>query len=140
MLHTIFFLIEPKDEAMKAFPLNAGDFSDTLLEPLLISRSHADRSPWRENDLEAVVKILYLARLREYTPLAPDSNAESILGSSRIALNVFDRWWSIRRFRMEEGPSEAMENYLSRIAIKFVPTGNQLIDEFVNRLSINLNP
>ena len=133
--HTVFFLIEPKQDAIRTFPLLIPDLCDVLLKPILTSRNYADRSPWRPDDVELVVKLLYLARSREYTTLTADQDAERILGSSRVSVSVFDRWWSIRRVEMEES-SEELEGYPPPVAKRIEPTGNKLVDEFLQQRSL----
>lgn len=136
MRHTTFFLIEPKVLALREFPIRAGADSITLLlDALLTSRNHVDRSKWRESDIELAVKLLYVARLREYTPFADDEAAKKIFGSDRISVDVFDQWWSIRRLALDEGPSEDMEDYLVALNDKFQPIGNELVDDWVRGLS-----
>lgn len=135
MRHTEYFLVEPKVCARNEFPVRTEKtIADILLEPILTSRSYADRSSWRTAEAQLVVKLLYLARLREYVPLAEDEYAIQILGSKAIAENVFDCWWSIRCFAMEEGPSEQMHDYLAARADKVEPTGNQAVDEWLKSL------
>ena len=136
MLHTVFFLIEPNEEALREFPIRAGsEFAEVLLDPLLTSRDYADRSRWREDETELAVKLLYVARLREYTPLAEDEAAKQVLGSEHVSAEIFDRWWSIRRLFLEEGRSEEMQDYLVAVTKKVRPTGNSVVDEWVRGLS-----
>lgn len=135
MNHTAYFLIEPNVGAKLEFPVRAeSGISDILLQPILTSRNYADRSAWRVTDSQLAVKLLYLARLREYVPLTDDESALKILGSAVIAEDVFDRWWSIRIFRMEEGPSEQLHDYLAARIEKVEPTGNPLLDEWLKSL------
>ncbi|WP_374604964.1 hypothetical protein [Niveibacterium sp.] len=136
MLHTVFFLIEPNKEALREFPVRAGgEFAQVLLDPLLTSRDYADRSNWREDEAELAVKLLYVARLREYAPLTDDKAARQLLGSEHVSTEIFDRWWSIRRLSLEEGKSEEMHDYLGAVTEKVKPTGNSVVDEWVRRLS-----
>lgn len=135
MNHTVYFLIEPNVGAKLEFPVRAEPWiSAILLQPILTSRNYADRSAWRITDSQLAVKLLYLARLREYVPLTDDERALKILGSAVIAEDVFDRWWSIRIFRMEEGPSEQLHDYLVARIDKVEPTGNPVLDEWLKSL------
>lgn len=135
MQHTVYFLIEPNDRAKHEFPVRAEtSIADILLGSILTSRNCADHSGWRVTDSQLAVKLLYLARLREYVPLVEDECALKILGSASIAENVFDRWWSIRLFGMEEGPSEQMHGYLAACVDKAEPTGSQLLNEWIASL------
>jgi hypothetical protein len=132
--HTIYFLIEPKDEARAHFASTIRDFADVLLEQTLVSREFADRSPWREPELALAVKLLYLARLREYDPLSSDADATRILGSASITAETFDRWWSIRRPDDVE-TSEEMQEYLKAVLAKTPATGNEIVDQWLKWLA-----
>jgi hypothetical protein len=43
------------------------------------------------------MKLLFLARVKEYVPLSSDAVFERVFGSSRLSIHMFDRWWTIRR-------------------------------------------
>ena len=134
MRHTIYFLIEPKNEARAHFSSTIGDFADVLLEQTLVSRDFADRSPWRDPELALAVKLLYLARLREYGPLSSDADAARILGSASITAETFDRWWSIRKPDDFES-SEEMHEYLKAVLGKTPATGNEIVDQWLKMLA-----
>lgn len=134
MRHTAYFLIEPKSEALEVFPAVAEDLADLLLEPLMVSRCFAGRSVWRTQELELVVKLLFVARMREYSPLSRDEDAIRVLGSSDVSTALFDRWWSIRRLNVDE-TSEEMESYLAALYHRVVPTGNEVVDDFLSSFS-----
>jgi hypothetical protein len=131
----VHFLIEPNESARRELPaiLDRGD-AELLLEPWLTSRRYADQSSWREDDAELAVKLIFVARMREYTPLESDAEADRILGSSRISSEVFDRWWNIRRLHEWEGSSEQLEDYLRQMIAKTQPTGNPVVDEWLRRI------
>jgi hypothetical protein len=134
MLHTIYFVIEPKDEARAHFSGIGGDLADLLLETTIISRRFADRSPWREPELALAVKLLYLARLREYTFLSSDADATRVLGSDSLTAETFDRWWSLRR-PDDYKSSEEMHEYLKAMLGKTPATGNEVVDQWLKVLA-----
>ena len=102
------------------------------LNHLIVSRDFGDRSPWRELELTLAVKLLYLARLREYEPLSLDAEAERVLGSAAVSEATFDRWWAIRRIEFDA--SEEMQEYLSQVVEKVPASGNVTVDEWIEGL------
>jgi hypothetical protein len=134
MKHTSFFQIEPTSAARLTFPtvVEAG-YAELLLESVLTSRSWVDRSSWRPEAVAAAVKLLYLARVREYVFLSSISDARKVLGSESISIQVFDRWWTLRQIPFDE-PSEHWERYLAPVAGHVEATGNGLIDDLVQSL------
>jgi hypothetical protein len=131
--HTDFFLIEPNDAARSKFPVALGENSVLLLEPALTSRSSPDRSPWRRPELELAVKLIFVAQMREYEFLSSDTSAQLILGSVGVSVDVFDRWWTIRRLEFE-ARSEELEDFLVAIADQVEATGNAVVDDWVKSL------
>jgi hypothetical protein len=102
-----FYVIEPRPEFRQhLWGRTEPDFADILLESVLIRHREGGRTTWRLANYEAKIKLLYLARLREYTPLAADEDAERLLGSARVSVPVFDRWWSIRQMEVEDDAEE----------------------------------
>jgi hypothetical protein len=132
MLHTWYYLIEPRPElAARLRERCDADFAEALLEPELFSNDEADRSSWRNADHVLLIKLLYLARIREYTPLASNADASRILDSDRISIDVFDQWWTIRRLTFE-GSAHALRDYLRPpISGNIVRTGNALVDSWL---------
>ncbi len=135
MRHTAYFVIEPRSEALRSFPeVLSQEFTEVLSERVLVSREYADRSSWRQAELQQAVKLLFVARVREYEPLSSDAIAEQVLGSAAVSVEVFDRWWSIRLLSFE-GRTEEMHEYLVAVAGKVEPTGNEIVDAWVKGLA-----
>jgi hypothetical protein len=135
MHHTAYYLIEPNVDAFRQFSARIdSEYSGLVLEPWLTSRQYADLSAWHMVDLELAVKLLYLARLREYEFLSEDAKAIHALGSAAISEAVFDRWWTVRRLHLNEGSSEQMEAILGKMLEKVPATGNELVDEWLQTL------
>ncbi|CUI07458.1 hypothetical protein [Massilia antarctica] len=135
MRHEVYFLIDPTEAARREFPLRADpDLAMILLDYLLTSRAHYGSYLWGEEEGELVVKLLHLARMREYDGLSDSESAMRILGSDRISVDVFDQWWTIRRLEMEEGPSEDMHDFLIALVDSVIPTGNDVVDDWVKQL------
>ena len=134
MKHTTYFQIEPSVAALARFPsVLTAEEADILLEPLLTSRSWADRSAWRQDAVAMAVKLLYLARVREYEFPSSPGDARRVLGSDAITIQVFDRWWTLREMPWEE-PSEHWEGYLASVSEHVEATGNVAIDEMLQTI------
>lgn len=80
------------------------------------------------------VKLLYLARVREYEFLSSSPDACRVLGSDSITTQVFDRWWTIREMPWE-APSEHWECYLAAVSTKVEATGHFAVDELLQVIS-----
>jgi hypothetical protein len=133
MLHTWYYLIEPRTDAAARLRGRDPDLVDLLLEPNLISNVEADRSWLGAEEHLLRVKILYLARLREYTPFASDEDARSWFGCDRVSGNVFDEWWTIRRFGLDHTDAELVD-FLKPLKAKVLPTGNELVDRWLGKV------
>lgn len=79
------------------------------------------------------VKLLYLARVREYEFLSSPSDARRVLGSDAITIQVFHRWWTLREMPWEE-PSEHWEGYLTAVSEHVEATGDVAIDEMLQTI------
>src|SRR5262245_53151215 len=134
MLHTRYYLIEPRaDAAARLQGLDPG-LVDLLLEPVLISNGEADRSWLGAEEHLLRVKLLYLARLREYQPFASDEDARTWFGSDRVSGNVFDKWWTIRRFGGLDHTDAELLDFLKPLKAKVLPTGNELVDQWLEKV------
>lgn len=131
MIHTSYFLIEPKEVAQLAMPSRVPEYASLLLDPLLTSRTYSDRSIWREGDLQLAVKLSFLAMLREYDFLRSPSASFAILGSEQLTEELFDQWWSIRTLHFEEA-SEQMEAYLAAVIDQTPPTKSQVVNDWLH--------
>ena len=78
-----------------------------------------------------MTKLMFVARLREYTPLSDDADAMRVLGSAQVSATLFDQWWSIRRLYMEESQDE-LEGYLAAVRDKIALTGNDVVDRYLD--------
>jgi hypothetical protein len=131
MRHISYFYIEPTAEAQSIFPELAGaQGAELLLESKLTSRYWADRSPWGFDSVAKAVKLLHVAAMREYDFLSRADDAQKVLGSDAISIQVFDRWWTLRELDFDE-PSEHWECYLEARSEHVAPTGDPLVDQWV---------
>jgi hypothetical protein len=131
MRHIKYYLIEPRPEAVTRFRDRGDpDLADILLEPVLISNEEGGRSAWEPGDHALRVKLLYLATIREYPPFASDENVRKWLGSGHVSGGVFDQWWTVRT-PVLEGSDRELLDFLKPMKEKILPTGNSLVDEWV---------
>jgi len=125
------YLIEPRPELA---PWLSGrvdpDLADILLEPVVLVNPEGGRSVWTSIDHALTVKLVYLASLRQYTPLESDAGFESALGSPRISLELFDRWWTLRLLPGSDN-TEGLRQFLARHFNSVKRTGNELVDSWL---------
>jgi hypothetical protein len=99
--------------------------------PELMSDEQGGRSAWDSADHALKLKLLWLARIREYSDLTQDEDARRILGSNEIAEHVFDRWWTIRELEFAGSASDFVD-YMKPFADKARPSGSELVDEWLS--------
>ena len=96
----------------------------------MLSNKEGGCTIWREADHTQTVKLLYLARVHEYTPLTDHATFEAVFGSPRISVNLFDRWWTIRRL-MRDDDTASLRPLLKPFLDVVDPTGNALVDQWL---------
>lgn len=107
------------------------DMVELLTEPQLVSHDEfIGKTPWREPENTLRVKILFLAGLRDLTPLAADAGFRAILGSPEISSALFDRWWTIQYFEAQCNVKEFLGE-LTRSLSSVRQTGNPVVDEWI---------
>jgi hypothetical protein len=128
------FLVEPRLELREQVQrLADADLADYVLTPQLLVQRHGCRKVILEDSFATRVKLLYLASIRDLAPLTDDADAECLLGSARIAVPVFDRWWQVREISECEGVEE-MFGYVKRVLGKVDDTGYTWVDEWLHTL------
>jgi hypothetical protein len=125
--------VEPPQKPGR-FKLAGARSAELLLKSTLTSRYWADRSAWRPDAVAKAVKLLHVAVMREYDFLSHAEDAQKVLGSDAISIQVFDRWWTLRELDFDE-PSEHWESYLAALSGNIVPTDDPLVDEWVKERS-----
>jgi hypothetical protein len=125
------YLIEPRPELPHWLRGRVDpDLADILLEPVVLENPEGGRSIWNTADHALTVKIVYLASLRQYTPLESDCGFESALGSRRISLELFDRWWTLRLLPGSDR-TEGLWPFLVKHLGSVQRTGNELVDSWL---------
>jgi hypothetical protein len=99
---------------------NAG-LADVLLEPRLYRQRDGGNSDWLFADREETAKLLFLASLREYSPLDGTDGFAAVFGEACVSTAVFDRWFRLRRF-MVDLELEALEVRLRDCPLPIVPS------------------
>jgi hypothetical protein len=125
------YLIEPRTE-LASWLLGRvdSDLADILLEPVVLMNPEGGRSVWNSADHALTVKIVYLASLCQYTPLESDAGFESAFGSSRISLELFDRWWTLRLLPGSDR-TETLWPFVVKNLGSIEHTGNELVDSWL---------
>ena len=106
------------------------DLTDILLEPDVLVNPEGGRSVWMPQDHALTVKLVYLASLRQYTPLESDAGFESALGSPRISVGLFDRWWTLRLLPGSDS-TESLLQFVAKHLDSVERTGNELVDSWL---------
>ena len=135
-----FYLVEPRPELADHLRGRVEpDFAGVLLEPQLYRREEYSRSMWFEPQRLAQAKLLFLASLREYTPVADDEGFAAVFGSSAISVALFDRWFVVRRFQIEQELDllePRLRDHLDRVESSDIP----LVDEWLSELRGRAEP
>lgn len=107
------------------------DFAELLLEPVLLSNKEGGCSAWGDEDHALTIKLMHLAQVREYTPVANDEDFDRVFGSPCLSVGLFDRWWTIRRL-MRDDDTESMRPLLRQFLPIVHRTGNKLVDQWLD--------
>jgi len=130
-----FYLVEPRSELAGHLRGRVEpDFADVLLEPRLYRREEHSRSAWFEPQRLAQAKLLFLASLREFTPVADDAGFAAVFGSAVISVALFDRWFVVRRLQVEQ-ELDLLERWLREHLGRVEPTGMPTVDQWLSELS-----
>jgi hypothetical protein len=134
MKYEAFYLIEPRPALAEHLRGRVEpDFADVLLEAQLYRRTEYDRSMWFEPQRLAQAKLLFLASLREYDPIDDDAGFSAVFGSAAISVELFDRWFLIRRLGVDDD-LDSLEGRLRAVIDRVVPPGIPLVDEWLLEL------
>jgi hypothetical protein len=127
-----YYLIEPRSELREHLHRRVDDaLADILLEPIVLCNSEGGRTIWTEKDHAMTVKLTFLASLKQYDPpLGTDAGFEHVLGSSLISIDLFDRWWTIRRLMLDDS-TKMLWPYLANNLDRVKRTGNTLVDAWL---------
>lgn len=130
-----YYAIQPRPEFAEWLRTRTEpDMIALLTEPKLVSHDEfIGETSWRDSENTLRVKILFLAGLRDLTPLADDSGFNAILGTPEISSKLFDRWWTIQYFEEECNVKEFMSE-LTRSLSSVKQTGNPVVDEWIANL------
>ena len=131
MRYSAFYLIEPHPTSTGRWVEHCdNDLVEFLAEPQVIEQAEGGRTVWAEADHILVVKLLFLAGLRKYSPFDQEESVVRIFGSAMIDVALFDRWWTARRLTVDEHAAD-LHPLLASLRSKVVPTGNALVDGWV---------
>ena len=127
-----YYLIKPSD-ALKN-KLTMLDLEPDLLE--IISQiqlwNHHRVNPIESEGDIAEIKLLFLAHIKLIYLGA--NLYQMIFEDNHISLEIFDKWWGIERYFVEEYFSEVEAEIDSATASEFVKTGIERVDLWIDRL------
>jgi len=107
------------------------DMADILLEPELISHKEGGKTLWWKNDYIQKIKLVFLARIKEYTPLQPNQSFEALFGSARLSIQLFDRWWTIRE--LYEESAESMDEFVEQFIHLVDASESEIVNGWLER-------
>lgn len=132
MRYTAFYLIDPLPTLRARLQLlNDHELEQLLLDSVMLSHQEGGRSFWSAEDHTHIVKLLFLAQLKEYKQLSCEDDFEKIFESSRINTEVFDRWWTIRRLMVDEA-AESLYPSIKQLYHLVDRTENDHVNEWLN--------
>ena len=132
MRYTVFYLIEARKALEES--VNSNDDSDLphlLLDPVMLSHEESD-SHWTVHDHAHLVKLLFLAQVKEYEPLRDDNAIEDLFGSTELSQELFDRWWTIRRLQLDDN-ADTLVPLLKQFAHHVSPVESELVNNWLDR-------
>lgn len=88
---------------------------------------------WGPTEHHLKMKLLWLARFREYEPFASEATAQRILGATELSEAAFDAGWSIREITFS-GESKEFIDELKSLLHLTEPTGNDIVDAWLDTL------
>jgi hypothetical protein len=134
MISDVFYLVEPRAELIERLRTRVEpDFADLLLEPRLYRCRHIDRDIWFPQNRLVQTKLLFMAALREYSPISEDEGFANAFGSAMINVELFDRWYTVRFFFLE-GQLEELEPELRDCLDQVQETGDCVVDKWLAEL------
>ncbi|MBD1835366.1 hypothetical protein H6F61_22435 [Cyanobacteria bacterium FACHB-472] len=130
ILITAYYVIKPTvafKEKLANLDLDP-DFVDILSETVFWSYHRV--SDTEDDVLE--VKLLFLANLMsEYLQT---ELYKKVLGQSCISLEVFDNWWTLERYFIDETFSDVEKRIEPSIVTHFTKTGRKRVDLWIDKI------
>ena len=127
-----YYLIEPTANLKEKLTLLDPDLAELISETLFWDYHRVAYLQGNTGDGIAEVKLLFLANLMsEY--LSGDLYQE-ILGTSSISLEVFDKWWTVKRYLVDESFAEVEKRLDSSVVSYFVKTGIERVDMWIDKM------
>lgn len=130
ILVTAYYVIEPTaffKKKLVSLYLDT-ELVDILCETVFWSYNRAGNT---EDDISEV-KLLFLANLMsEYLEM---DTYKKVLESSSISLDVFDKWWTIKRYFIDESFSDIEKRIDPSVAGHLIKTGVQRVDLWIDKM------
>jgi hypothetical protein len=100
---TAMYLIEPLLSLAAFLTARVSDavLREMLLQPVVLANTEGGKTDWTADDETEYVKLVFLASLHEYNTLVSDEGFAAAFGTDVLSVELFDRWWSIRRLDID---------------------------------------
>ena len=105
MRHSVFYLITPKPELLTLVSSFDEGTRSLFADEQLWENNEGGKSSWTIEGHEAKSKFAFLVNMcREYEGLA---ELERVIPKSKISIELFDKYWSIKRYEAQGNTEEA---------------------------------
>jgi hypothetical protein len=132
MLINGYYIIEPTATLKEKLTLLDPDLAELISESVFWDYHRVGHVHGNTGDDIAEVKLLFLANLMsEYLS---GGSYQELLGTSCISLEVFDKWWTIKRYLVDESFAEVEKRLDSSVVSCFVKTGIERVDLWIDKM------
>ncbi len=126
----VFYVVKPKAILVDRARALDETIGKSLTEVTTWLDEEITHSGWSNNDYIVAVKLIYLAYL--YEDFKDEPETQFLFNESLIRFELFDKWWSIERFELNDNIREA-EHSLERLTKENIQlTGNRSIDTWLS--------
>jgi hypothetical protein len=138
MTFDTYYCIRPTTQLLEKLRAGPSDVETWLGQPELWKNVEYDGA-WLPEHHIMQIKLLFLMNFRQtYISHSKDDEIktflESLLDPLLVSAEVFDKWWKIERFELDENAPE-IENSLETATLDSVtPTGIPLVDAWITYL------
>lgn len=125
---SVYYLIRPKDSLLRMVAECRTEIDSSLTSPQVWERTETTHDLSAPEHRIAYVKALFLAWLHhehlasmcECTPDDFDLRLKEMLGPEPFTPSVFDQWWSIERFGVDNPSEKEILHYIGAESLRKV--------------------
>lgn len=134
-LDTEFYIIRPKDELIKLRDQKYPSQGSYLCVPSVWLKEEIGRRQITQEEDDAVVKMVYLARIKNLINDIPSPElhlfVNEVLGLPPYHFTIFDRWWTLEKMFARARWIQEIYKVPSDILRQFLPIGKPLADTWM---------